>query len=177
MRIFIALLFSEPNKQKIYEYGRQIEKVSDSGNFSTYNNLHLTLLFIGRTEVENVRKIADKLSEIKADKFEYQTGDIDFFKRSKLRKIVYLGLKDKYRLRQLYNRIIIKINEIGMDYSANRFTPHITLARQVVLNEEFDESLLHVEPLTLEADRISLMESKRVDGELVYSEIFSVPLK
>jgi 2'-5' RNA ligase len=54
------------------------------------------------------------------------------------------------------------------------FTPHITLGRQVVCNEEFGKlvEMINVDNMTILVDKISLMESTREDGELKYRPIY-----
>jgi RNA 2',3'-cyclic 3'-phosphodiesterase len=177
LRIFIALLFDEKNRKTIFDYAGKIQEYSETGNYTTLNNLHLTMLFIGQTELNVVNEIYSKLSQIKSSKFEYETGKIKFFKKSGNRKILYLSLKDTYRLKELYVKIVAKINELGMNFSTNKFTPHITLARQVRLNEDFKDDMYQVKSLKLVANRISIMESTRIDGELVYQELYSIPLE
>ncbi len=177
MRIFIALLFDETNKNMIYEYANRLKEHSKSGNYSTLNNLHLTMLFIGQTDFSVVEEIYGKLSEIKSESFEYQTGNISYFEKSRNRKILYLSLKDTFKIKQLHVKIVAKINELGMDFNINKFTPHITLAREVLFEDGFDNKNLNVPELKLKAKAISIMESKRVGGELVYQELYNIPLE
>ncbi len=176
MRIFIALLFDEDNKKKIFSYEKNIERNAISGNFTAYNNLHLTMLFIGQTELDMVLKINEKLKEIRSKQFEYKTGNIKYFQKSRNRKIMYLSLKNTFSLKELYVKIVAKINEIGLDFSMNKFTPHITLGRQVLLPETYDENILKAKELNLRATKISVMESTRINGELIYRELYSIPL-
>lgn len=177
MRIFIALLFDDENNDKIFSCTKTLKEHSASGNFSSYNNLHLTMLFIGQTDPDMVKKIYDKLLNIKSNAFKYHSGNIGYFSKSRNRKILYLGLKDTYRIKELHVKIVAKINELGMNFNVNKFTPHITLGREVLLKDDFDPNIYKVESLELKAKNMSIMESTRVNGKLVYKELYSIPLK
>ena len=71
---------------------------------------------------------------------------------------------------KLYNELTFK----GFKLEEREFKPHVTLAREVVLSENINIDSLNYE---FSVDRISLMESKRINGELKYIEIFSTALK
>lgn len=176
MRIFIALLFEDGIKDAIYDYLEEVEEVSESGNFSSYDNLHLTLLYLGETSSAMLVKITDKLREIVFRQFDYQTQGIGSFHKSQNRRIVYLGVGKSYNLESLYNLVVLKLKEIGLEFPTEKYTPHITLGRQVGLIAEHDLDQIRTRPLTIKADRISIMESTRVDGELTYRELSSIPM-
>jgi RNA 2',3'-cyclic 3'-phosphodiesterase len=176
LRIFIALLFSEKNKKKIYEYQKNVEQISKKGNFTSFNNLHLTMLYIGETELSIIEDIYEKLSEIVANSFSYKTKNIKYFQKSGNRKILYLSLKETYKLQELYVKVVAKIKEVGLNFSNNKFTPHITLARQVLLDEPYDELVFNVPELDLDATKLSVMESTRINGKLIYRELYSIKL-
>ncbi|MDY0139036.1 MAG: 2'-5' RNA ligase family protein, partial [Candidatus Izemoplasmatales bacterium] len=53
---------------------------------------------------------------------------------------------------------------------SDNFTPHITLGRKVKISKEDLLDIL-VDEVEVEFDRISIMESKRVDGDLIYEEL------
>ncbi len=177
MRIFIALLFPETVKKTIYTYLKETEEIAVSGNFTLYNNLHLTLLYLGETSEDMLNKIKSVLSDINLDIFDYETNKIDFFSKNKSKKIIYLEVEKSFKLQQLYNHIAIKLKEINLNYPTEKYTPHITLGRQVSLISDDDTKLIKTQPLRILADRISIMESTRINGELTYVELTSIPLK
>ncbi len=176
MRIFIALLFPDEIKDEIFDYLEETEEISESGDFTYYDNLHLTIIYIGETELEMVEKIKRKLKEIKFRSFEYKTNRLNMFKRDKSRKIVYLGIDRSYDLESLYNLVCIKLKELNLEFPTAKYTPHITLGRQVRFIDDEDINAIRTKPQVIKATRISVMESTRIKGRLTYKEIFSVPL-
>jgi 2'-5' RNA ligase len=176
MRIFIALLFEKENKNIIHDILGEVKYVCEKGNFTSYGNLHLTLVYIGETSKAELDKIKIVLSKINQKKFKYLTDRIKYFKKSGNKKIVYLGLQKSIRLEQLYHEVAHNLNEIGYNFHLEKYTPHITLGREILVKNNESLHNIYCNPLELKADRISVMESKRVDNQLVYEEIFSIPL-
>ncbi|MBN2540853.1 MAG: RNA 2',3'-cyclic phosphodiesterase [Bacilli bacterium] len=170
MRLFIALLFPYEIKDTIYDVLEEVEEISEDGNFTDYDNLHLTVLYLGETSKEMYQRIKEKCSEIIIKPFSYETSHIGMFQKNKPKKIVYLGVKNNYTLQSLYNQVVIKLRELGLSIPTSKYTPHITLGRQVSLIADQDLERIQVKPLTIQADRISLMESTRVEGILTYIE-------
>jgi len=176
MRIFIALLFEDEIKDLIYDYLEEVESISDSGNFSSNENLHLTLLYLGETSPAMLERIRYKLNEIVMKKFFYETETLGSFKKSQNRRIVYLGVKKSFNLESLYNLVVLKLKELGLNFPTEKYTPHITLGRQVSLIAEDEIRQVKTESLRIQATRISIMESTRIDGELTYRELYQIPL-
>lgn len=176
MRIFIALLFQHEVKDRIYDYLEEIEEIAESGNFTTYGNLHLTVLYIGEVDTDYLQGIKRKLSEISLDKITYQTKGLDYFQKSGNKKIVYLGIKQSFELERLYQLVCLKIKELGKFIPTGSYTPHITIGREVRLISDTDLALVRTKPMTIVADRISIMQSTRVNGKLTYLELDSIPL-
>lgn len=177
MKLFIALLFEDEQKNIIYDILQETKLISGTGNFTNYNNLHLTLEYIGESSTEQLEVIKTSLSEIDLKTFSYVTNKIKCFGKSNNQKIVYLGVEYSDDLRNLYRRIIDQLNQAGYEFSYEKYTPHITLGRKVRFKEFETVRNIYCNPLTILANRISIMESKRVDGKLVYEELYSIPLK
>lgn len=176
MRIFIALLFDEENKNIMHDLLEEVRYISKHGTFTTKSNLHLTLVYIGETsnlELENIKK---QLFSIKYKKFNYMTNRIKYFKESNNKKIVYLGVDKSEKLMGLYNLVVTKLRELNYDFHHDKLTPHITLGKKVIYKEYENAKNIYCNPLQLKAIKISVMESKRVNDKLVYEEIYSVPL-
>lgn len=177
MRLFIALLFPKQIKDKIYDYQTEVKTLFSEGNFTGFDNLHLTILYLGETNKLMFDKIKQKLKEIVIHQFTYQTGRIDCFKKHKAKKIVYLEVKNNYSLKRLYNQVCIKLKELGLDFPTEKYTPHITLGRQVSILDMQKLYKINAKSLTVKATKISLMESTRINGKLTYIERDYIELK
>ncbi|MCF7923972.1 MAG: RNA 2',3'-cyclic phosphodiesterase [Candidatus Izimaplasma sp.] len=169
MRIFIALLFSNAEKTHFYH---QIKKISDrhSGNFTTYNNLHLTLHYIGEVDKQLLNKMKTEVNKINFPSFNYKTEKLDCFKNTGNHCLVHMKINNNPMLNKLYKKVINSLQDSGIQIINQKFTPHITLGRKVKINYE-TISQYNYNPREISANRISIMESKRVDGELIYEEI------
>ena len=75
---------------------------------------------------------------------------------------------------KLYEKLYDELTVKGFELEKREFKPHVTLAREVVLSEKVDIESLDYE---CRIEKISLMESKRNNGELKYIEIYSKELK
>jgi len=177
MRLFIALLFPDNFKNQIFDYGEEVRDVSMGGNFTDYNNLHLTVLYLGETNQDMYDQIKEKLSEIVIHPFSYHTGCIQCFRKDKSKQIVYLEVKENFELKRLYMQVTQKLKELGIDFPTKKYTPHITLGRQVSLIDVDDLEHIKTKSQTIPVNRISMMESTRVNGKLTYIERDAITLK
>jgi len=169
MRVFIALLFSETEKKKIF---KQLKNLTNNyqGNYTTYNNLHLTLYYIGEIDSLILEKVINCVKKINFSKFKYETIGLDCFKNRQKDCLVHLKVKNNLNLKQLHDEVIIKLKDIGIKVFNQKFTPHITLGRKVKINQN-DLKQITSKPIIFNANKISIMESKRINGDLVYREI------
>jgi len=90
------------------------------------------------------------------------------------KSIVWVGLKLNEMLNKIYRDLEISLETIGIKREDRKLTPHITLGRHVVCNEEFCKlvEMINIENRIILVDKISLMESTREDGELKYIPIY-----
>jgi 2'-5' RNA ligase len=174
MRIFIALLFPEAIKEKLYSV---INECKDNfpGNYTAYNNLHLTLHYLGEVSEDKLNLLKESIKEIEFPSFTYTAKKIDSFKNNKAKKIVHLRVEKSTYLKMLHQKVINLLYGLGFELENTNFTPHITLGRKVEVSHE---DILNIEfnKLLIPATRISIMESKRINDELVYEEIEFVDL-
>ena len=139
------------------------------GNFTLKNNLHLTLVFLGEVEQCDVDSIVKALDKVEYNKFDMTLNRLGKYSRRD-GDILWLGMdkenSDLARLRKLVYR---ELGKLG--FHQDKFTPHITLGRRVVLKEDLDS--IQTNEISTRVDRISLMLSERVDNVLTYTEIYS----
>ncbi|WP_051003953.1 2'-5' RNA ligase family protein [Gottschalkia acidurici] len=66
------------------------------------------------------------------------------------------------------------LEKIGIKKEKRSFTSHITLGRQVVLNEEFHKlkEKSNIDSVDIIVDKIFWMESTRINDELKYIPIY-----
>ncbi len=171
MRLFTALCFDEKTKNALFSLSEK-SKTFAEGNFTLRENLHLTLVFIGETERKS--EIESALSEIEFPKF-----SVDFSKTGTFEKgIFWVGTSENKELENLQKTVFAKLKNLGFEPEEREFVPHITLARKFrpAENFPFDEIEKNLPGKPALINRISLMKSERINGELKYTEIFSKEL-
>lgn len=177
MRVFIAIELDENIKEYIFQNQKIVKDNSIKGNFSRKENFHLTLRFIGEANVKQIdvlKKTIDETAKITSS-FEMQLGGLGYFSR-KNRKIIWLGISNgKKSLQQLFDILENNLEEYGFGRDERGLNPHITMARQVILNTDFEllAEKVKTEEIEIPVKKISLMESTRVDGKLTYRPIYT----
>lgn len=171
MRLFIAINFTSEEKNAIIAQRELLREQSSDGNFSRDENLHMTLEFIGETPAKSVPLLLDAIRSVKFTPFTIILDKIGFFtnRNSDLQdpKLYWIGPSRQKEIRNLQKRLHYGLEEKKMAPENGRFTPHITLGRQVISQVQ-PHSIVPIECM---ASKISLMKSERINGKLTYTEI------
>ena len=177
MRVFIAIEFEQHIKDYLYSIQKQIMNYSSSGNFTRPENFHLTLKFIGEMQPSYVKDITAAMAEAvkTCNPFKLYPDGLGNFPRGN-KMIVWMGLKGELdRLNHLFSRLEMALSDIGIAMETRRYSPHITLGRQVSLTVDFPKLAKDIFPdssSVIEVSRISLMESTRKNGRLTYIPLY-----
>lgn len=176
MRLFIAITLSEDNKVRLVDIQTKIKEKCLTGNFTTKDNFHLTIKFIGEINesyVEFIKSCVDAVA-LKTKSFDLSTDRIGGFPKGN-KSIIWLGLQKDRRLGLLHAQLENCLKEFGIRCDDRRFTPHITFGRGVVVDGAFSDVIgsMNVDSMSIRVEAITLMESKRVEGELRYIPIYS----
>ncbi len=174
MRVFLALLPDDKSKAKLHALGRKMKLHSTSGSFTSANNFHVTLVFIGDVSDETVEKIKKVVNETKFTPFVIKTRHMGFFSHKGNKDILVWHIDKSHEINQLYETMFAKLLKLGFEIDDREFRPHFTLARKAVFPEEFTEKRdsLQTPVMFMKCDRLSLMESQKIGGKLVYKELF-----
>lgn len=179
MRLFIAINFTEDKKEELYHTVLELKKNSKQGTFTHKENLHLTLAFIGETkEYENIKRAMNRaVSELRATAFTLIMEGIGTFQRRE-GDIYWLGVKENPQLADLNRELVKQLNHFTFHMNENEFKPHLTLGRRVIVKEGFGREQMSesTKPFIIGVDKISLMNSERIQGKLVYTELYSCKL-
>lgn len=173
MRLFIAIGFSEKNRQLLYEMTQKLRSRAVLGNTTKKENLHLTLVFIGEVPNSVYKKTCAVMDVMRSDAFELTFDRFGRFSQQD-GALYWLGAQKNPALLSLQNELVqaLKKNQIPVDEKS--FKPHITLGRRMEMEEEFSETAFEQEivPVKQYVNSISLMKSERVNGKLVYTEVY-----
>jgi 2'-5' RNA ligase len=176
IRVFFAIEFEEDFKKYLWDIQQIIKQNSLKGNFTRQDNFHLTLKFIGEVEpaeIENLKKAIDVVT-VNRVSFSLVTSELGQFPRRN-KKIIWLGLEESTALQQLHSDLENFLEKQGYEKEKRSYTPHITLGREVVLNCDFQElqRVVKIETQEIPVQKVSLMESTRVEGKLTYISVYS----
>ena len=174
-RLFIALDLPPVNSEEIYGICESIKGI----RWTKREQLHLTLAFLGSTNIEVIPLLIEKLDTISFKPFNLNISDTSFFRS----RIFYLDLDKSAALtalKQQIDEVLLKV--LGMEPSTVKFIPHITLARfKRRLSPRKYEIITHAfEPVLPESfmvDKFLLYESKTYSSGAVHNKLKEFPAK
>lgn len=179
MRTFIAIDFENEAKRELADYQDKIRADCKCGSFTYKDNLHLTMHFLGEINGEDARYAMEALDETAAAnrKFEVNFNTLGYFDRGE-KCILWLGADKSKELVRLYETLEKNLGKQGFRRERAKFTPHVTLAREVVLiyNKKIVTEKFRPGFGRMFVNEISLMESKRENGKLKYKKLYSAKL-
>lgn len=164
MRIFIAIRFTEDFKSALVDAQQELKARGVTGNYCPYGNLHLTLAFIGETfDLPNIRKA---VSEVSFSPFQITLGSLGKF-QTRNGTVIWAGIKDGSSVSDLASQLRERLVANGVRFKTTEFYPHISLiSKPSMVVTDID-----VAPVSMCVERIYVMKSERINGELIYSEI------
>ena len=130
------------------------------GNFTSRENLHLTLAFIG--EYSDSGYVSEVLRSVP---FEPARLVIDGF--GSFGDTFWIGIKDDKGLEANVRRIRKALADSGIPYDRKKFMPHMTIARKLVYNKTFPTDVPF--PAAMDIECISLMRSDRGRNGMIYT--------
>ena len=153
----------------------ELEKHTVSCRLTSWENLHLTLAFLG--EVRCPDKACRALDQIEADAFSLKVCGWGKFPREG-GDLYWAGVNRSKPLEQVHRKLTQSLLAQGFSLEDRPFHPHLTLARQVRENPNFPFDLPHRQlgPFEMKVPGISLMKSERKQGRMEYTELYQKPL-
>ena len=170
MRLFIAINFDEDVKARMLEVQDKL-RCKGRGRFTTPENLHLTLAFLGEAPEERIPEIKAVLDSLTVPEMTLRFSKVGCFRRDA--ELWWIGAEENKALSALQRQLIAGLKASGFDPDDKRFKPHITLAREMHIGT-VDSGELLPEPFTAVVSSVSLMLSHRPNGKLTYTELYSV---
>lgn len=171
MRLFIAINFSEEVKDNLISTIDELKKYSLSGNYTAQENLHLTLAFLGEVHEKRIKKIRNAFGKINNKPFPITVSDFGSF-MIRGEKLYWRGIEENKELEGLQQQLVSELKNEGFNLDEKLFKPHITLGRRCKMRKEFSQEAFsnNLTPVSMVVSRISLMESERIKGKLIYTE-------
>ena len=171
MRLFFAINFSEREKDILLKNIAALKGMCSRGNFTSRENLHLTLAFLGEVDNAELETIRAAAESVRALPFEIETGGAGMFG-----SIAWLGVaKGKEELSRLAGALRGECDRAGVGYDKKPFSPHLTICRETKFLSGNDIAAFEEKTVSMKktVSSFELMESTRTGGKLVYKKIFS----
>lgn len=124
-RLFVALELPPP---VIEALGSLCEGVP-SARWSSDDQFHLTLRFIGEVDRVAFDDIAHELSNIEADAFELALAGVGHYPPRGAPRVLWAGVRSNVALMALQSRIESAVVRAGQPPETRKFSAHVTLAR------------------------------------------------
>lgn len=180
MRVFIAIELSEKVKGELSSIQQSVKQAALSGRFTSIDNFHLTVHFIGEVnhkECEDIKSAMERTAS-QTGPFQLSLSELGSFKK-KNKEIIWVGVNGNVEALQQLNKDVLKnLSTSTLTDTEIEYVPHLTLGRQIKLAlplSDLRETAAFTETV-ITVDSLSLMESKRVNNELVYEPIYRVKL-
>ena len=169
MRLFIAILFSEPVLNGLTAAVRDLRPCFQSGNFTVRENLHLTLSFLGETPPERLNDVRNAMETVTVPPFRLQIGGIGSFRREG-GELYWAGIEHSDALLRLHEELGAALVRQGFPVERREFRPHLTLVRRAVLRGGA-QAELSMPFLEMKVEKICLMCSRPGEGGRIYTEM------
>jgi len=166
MRLFIAINFSEDTRKQIVFMRDELRSCSKHGNFSLAENLHLTLAFLGECNAAQTAAAKSAMQAVAFEPFPFKIERAGRFRRNGS-DLWWAGVQASKPLLNLHSDLTDKLIAAGFALEKRKFSPHITLGREIVT----DAAPWTVEPFGETVTKIELMKSERINGKLTYTAI------
>ncbi len=150
---------------EIRAFLRRIQKKESQGfaRFVHEEDLHLTLVFIGKCSDTQLKYLKERLRELVADwsPFRLQLSTTGIFGRADQPRIFWYGVKEEPKLHAYREIVFQEVKKLGFSLDERPFSPHITLARKWTSHHEYQKGK-HTEEVeqSWEVEEIVIYETK-----------------
>lgn len=124
MRLFIALVLPEPLCDDLDDVQSRLKDTRPV----PYDNLHLTLSFLGDVSQSDIEPLHEELQSILAPEIELTVSGPEIF-GGRHGQALALTADGGTALGQLHDQVRSRTRSAGLNVPRRRFRPHVTLAR------------------------------------------------
>ncbi|MFL6690315.1 MAG: RNA 2',3'-cyclic phosphodiesterase [Alphaproteobacteria bacterium] len=124
IRLFVALALPDMVAQSLLT----LQSGVPGARWSTREQLHLTLRFIGDVDERDAASIDESLASISTPRFTLELKAVGSF-GGKSPRALWAGVKPNDALLHLQRKIESAIQRLGFPAAERKYTPHVTLGR------------------------------------------------
>jgi 2'-5' RNA ligase len=149
MRLFYALWPDDATRAELMRLQTNLH-----GRMTHYDNLHITLAFLGQQPTSLLPALKDLLGHLPKSAMTLRLDRVGYFTRN---RIAWVGMHEVpdalFELQGKLTQALLK-EDIAFDSHSN-FKPHVTLARDASMPPD-----LVFTPITWQANQVALVQSK-----------------
>lgn len=137
IRTFIAIELPKEINDNLQKLQNDMKDSMPDARWTKYGNIHLTLKFLGDTNVTKLELIGTIIQEIarKYSPFIISLKGIGAFPNSRKPSVIWTGIdKGKDEISKLANEIESAMEKLGFPRENRSFNPHLTIGRVRELN-------------------------------------------
>ncbi len=129
-RLFVALPLPDPIRERLTGYLARCAEVAPEQRWAPAANLHLTLYFLGWTGGEEMTRLAEALTEVRAPAFRLALGGLGRFGSPARPRVVWIGVvAGRDSLGVLAEEVAAACRRAGVVGDERPYNPHLTLCR------------------------------------------------
>jgi RNA 2',3'-cyclic 3'-phosphodiesterase len=128
IRLFTAIEIPDDIRDELLD----LQSGLPGATWSPWDNLHLTLRFIGEVPEPMVEEIAESLWSIHTEGFALRLKSVGRFGGESSRapaRLVFAGIEHGAELTRLVQKIEKTLQDVGLEAERRKYHPHVTLAR------------------------------------------------
>lgn len=174
-RAFICIEMPDSVVKEVARVQEILGKWRFTGKMTELENLHLTLKFLGEINDEKLKKVRERLKEVKFERFEAKLDEIGTFNFRGKPRIIWIKIGGK-GIFELQRKVDETIEKEGFNLE-ERFMGHMTIAR-VKYAKDKKGFLEHVKNIGIsevkfEVNAFHLEKSELKSGGPVYTPLQS----
>ena len=161
-RIFFALWPDDATRMQIVASFKQLSLDKKQGRLVSFDNLHITLHFIGNVNQQKLDCLHRAAQAVKADGFNLELDHYGYFNKP---KVLWMGLKQTPEaLETLQQTLGASLAECEFEVDRRSYASHITLMRKLPKPEAFEKT----KPIGWQVNEFVLVESISIEGGVRY---------
>lgn len=126
MRLFIGLATPEEVKQALERVTLRLRAKDDGLRWSTPDQWHVTLVFLGHVGDEACARVVDELGRVRLPPVDLRIDGLGVFERA---GILYAQVEVTPALLRLYEAVVGAVRCAGLETEDRPYRAHVTLAR------------------------------------------------
>ena len=164
MRLFIAIQLNDEVRESVRKTQDAFRRQGVRGNYTPAENLHLTLAFIG--EYGDPDSVLDAMETVRFSPF-----SLTMEKTGCFGDLWWTGFADSKPLGSLVKNLRHALADAGIPYDKKKFKAHCTILRRAAYAKSGNLPHIEAAPVSMRAERISLMQSTRGRHGMIYMEL------